>query len=188
MATTSDLKKRMKLELEGEPYTVVDVTSQSPSARGGATLVKTKLRNMKTKQLIAKTFKAGERIKEPDCEIRKCQYLYSENGELYYFMDQESYEQFSLNKEDIEYELGFIRENDEVKMLFHDGSCFGLEVPNTVILEVVNTEPAVKGDTVNNVTKAATLETGLEVQVPLFVEQGQKLVIDTRDCRYLRRG
>ena len=188
MATTSDLKKGMKLELEdGDPYSVVEVTTQSPSARGGATLVKTKLRNIRTKQLIQKTFKAGERIREPDFVVRPCQYLYND-GEFCYFMDEESYEQMLMPPEDVEYELGFIRENDSLRIQLHENKPIGLELPNTVILEVTETEPAVKGDTVNAVTKAATLETGLEVQVPMFVEQGQKLVVDTRDARYLRRA
>ena len=127
-------------------------------------------------------------MREPDFEIRPCQYLYNEMGETYYFMDQESYEQFALNGEDIAYELGFIKENDEVRALIHDGNCIGIEVPSTVIIEVVECELAVRGDTANKVTKAAKMETGLTVQVPLFIEQGQKIVVDTRESRYLRRA
>ena len=135
-----------------------------------------------------KTFKAGERVKEPDFEIRPCQYLYNERGETFYFMDQESYDQFPLNGEDIAYELGFIKENDEVRALFHDGNCIGIELPTTVILEVTECELAVRGDTANKVTKTAKMETGLEIQVPLFIAQGQKLLVDTRESRYLRRA
>ena len=186
--TSSDLKKGARIEIDGDPFSVVDVASQSPSARGGATLIKTKLRNIRTGQLIQKTFKAGERVKEPDFEIRSCQYLYKEMDETYYFMDQESYEQFPLKGEDIAYELGFIKENDEVRALIHDGQCIGIEVPSTVILQVDECEMAVRGDTANKVTKTARMETGLEIQVPLFIEQGQKLVVDTRESRYIRRA
>jgi len=103
-------------------------------------------------------------------------------------MDNENYEQFPLKKDDIADELGFIRANDNVRAVFFDGQCIGIEVPNTVELEVKDCDPGVKGDTVTNVTKAATLETGLEIQVPLFVNSGDKLVVDTRDARYIRRA
>ena len=188
MATTSDLKKGLRIQIDGDPYTVLEVTSQSPSARGAATLVKTKLRNIRSGQLLQKSFKSGERIILPDFEIRPVQYLYHENGEHYHFMDQSSYEQFSMGREEIETELGYIRENDEVRVLLHDGKPIGLEIPNTVILEVVDCDPALKGDTVTAVTKTAVMETGLEIQVPLFVEKGAKLVVDTREARYVRRA
>jgi len=188
MATTSDFKKGLRVELDGEPYVVTDFSTQSPSARGAATLVKAKLRNLRTKQLLSKTFKAGERIKEPNFEIRPCQYLYDEGGETFYFMDDENYEQYPVAKADIAYELGFIRPNDPVRAVFFEEQVIGIEIPNTVVLEVAECEPAIKGDTVNNVTKVAVLETGLEVQVPLFISTGDKLVIDTREARYIRRG
>lgn len=188
MPTTSDFKKGMRIELDGDPYVIVDYSTQTPSARGAATLVKAKVRNLRTKQLISKTFKAGERFKEPNFEIRPCQYLYEEGGETYYFMDDENYEQYPVSRDTIETELGYIRPNDPVRALFFEDQILGIEVPNTVVLEVTECEPAVKGDTVSSVTKAATLETGLEVQVPLFVAPGDKLIIDTRDARYVRRA
>ncbi len=188
MPTTSDFKRGMLIELDGDPMAVEDYTTQTPSARGAATLVKAKLRNLRTKQLLQKTFKAGERVKEPDYEVRSCQYLYAENDEIYYFMDDETYEQWGISKESIEYELGFLRPNDACRAVLFEGQPLGLQLPHTVVLEVTETEPAVKGDTVTNVTKAAVLETGLEVQVPLFVATGDKLVIDTRDARYVRRS
>lgn len=188
MPTTSDFKKGMRIALDGDPYAIVSIQTQTPSARGAATLVKTKLRNLRTQQLLAKTFKSGERFEEPDFEIRPCQYLYDEGGETYYFMDDENYEQYGVARADIETELGYVLPNDKVRAVFFEGQIIGIEVPNTVELEVTETEPAVKGDTVNAVTKAATLETGLEVQVPMFVSQGDRLVIDTRDARYIRRA
>jgi elongation factor P len=188
MPSTSDLKKGTRIELDGTPYAVVDIAVQSPSARGAATLVKTKLRNLRNKQLISKTFKSGERLKDPDFEIRPCQYIYEEGGETYYFMDSENYEQFPLKKDDIAYELGFVLPNDQVRAVFFDGECIGIEVPNTVELTVAECDPGVKGDTVTNVTKNAKLETGLEIQVPLFINPGDKLVVDTREARYIRRA
>lgn len=188
MPSTSDLKRGVRLELDGEPFVVVDVSVQSPSARGAATLIKTKLRNLKTKQLLNKNFKSQERLKDPNFEIRPCQYIYAEGDDTFYFMDSENFEQFPLKKDDIAQELGFIRENDAVRAVFFDGACIGIEVPNTVELEVTACDPGVKGDTVTNVTKSATLETGLEVQVPLFINVGDKLQVDTRESRYIRRA
>lgn len=188
MPSTSDFKKGMRIALEGDPYVIVETQTQTPTARGAATLVKTKLRNLRTQQLLSRTFKAGEKFDDPDFEIRACQYLYDESGETYYFMDDESYEQYAVARDIITYELGFILPNDKVRVVFFEGRVIGVEVPNTVELAVVETEPAVKGDTVSAVTKAATLETGLEVQVPMFVSQSDRLVIDTRDARYVRRA
>lgn len=188
MPTTSDFKKGLRIELEGEPFVIVDVTTQTPSARGAATLVKTRLRNLKTKQLINKTFKSGERLKDPDFEVKPCQYIYDEGGDTYYFMDEENYEQFPLKHNDIESEVGFLKEGASVRAVFFSGQCIGIELPNTVVLEVTECDPGVKGDTVTNVTKTAKLETGSEVQVPLFVETGDKLIIDTRDNRYIKRA
>lgn len=188
MASTTELKRGMRIELDGEPYVVTELHTQSPSARGAATLVKTKLRNLRTKQQVARTFKAGERFKLPDFEIRACQYLYDENGETYYFMDEQSYEQHPVPREMIEYELGFLLPNAPVRAMFFDGQCIGIEVPATVELEVVECEPGHRGDTATHTTKAARLETGLEVQVPLFINPGEKLVIDTREARYVRRA
>ena len=188
MPTTSDLKRGMLIEMDGDPFAVESVSIQTPSARGAATLIRAKLRNLRSKQLLSKTFKAGERVKEPDYEIRPCQYLYDEGGETFYFMDDVSYEQCGMSKDAIAYELDFLRPNDPCRLVFFDGVPLGVQLPNTVVLDVVETEPAHKGDTVNNVTKTATLDTGLEVQVPLFVSQDDKLIIDTRDGRYVRRS
>ena len=187
MPNTGDLKRGLRVQIDGDPFTVLDVKSQSPSARGAATLVKTKMRNIRTGQQVDKTFKSGDQIHLADFEMRPSTYLY-DDGDLYYFMDQESYEQFPLRKEDIEYELGFIRANDEVRALVFEGNCIGIELPQTVVLEVSQCDPGVKGDTVNNVTKPARLETGLEIAVPLFVNEGDKLLVDTRDSRYIKRA
>ena len=188
MTTTSDLKRGMRIEVDGEPFLVIGVTSQTPSARGANTLIKTKLRNIRSKQYVDRTFKAGERVFLADYEVRPSRYLYEEEGATFYFMDEETYEQFPLTKDDIEYELGFLRPNDLVKALTLEGLCIGIELPHTVELLVTKCDPGVKGDTVNNVTKPALLETGLELTVPLFVNEGDRLVVDTRDSRYVRRA
>jgi elongation factor P len=188
MINTSDFKKGTRIELDGEPWQVVEVSTQAAQGRGGNTIVRTRVRNIRTGVMTDRSFKGGERVKEPDFRFQPAEYLYDENGELFYFMDKETYEQFPLRREDIEYELQFLRPNDEVRALVFNDTCIGVELPHTVILEVTDTAPGFKGDTVNAATKPATLETGLEVQVPLFVEVGQKLVIDTREARYIRRA
>ena len=188
MPSALELKKGSLLLLDGDPFTVLETTVQTPSARGGATLVKLKAKNIRTKQILQKTYKAEDRVETPNFEIVPCQYLYNENRENFIFMNNETYEQFSMPGDAIEYELQYIRENDNVQVLLHDGNPIGLQIPNTVTLRVVECEPAIKGDTVTAATKRARLETGLEVQVPLFIEQDTELVIDTRDGRYLKRA
>jgi elongation factor P len=188
MYSTSDFKRGLRIELEGDPYVIAETSMHSAAGRGGNTQVKTRLRNIKTGQLVDRVFKGGDRVKIPDFEMRDAQYLYDENGETYYFMDLESYEQFPLKHDEIEYELGFLRPNDNVRALVFNGACIGLELPHTVELSVAQTDPGVKGDTVSSVTKPATLETGLVIQVPLFIEEGQKLIVDTRESRYIRRA
>lgn len=188
MYSTADFKKGLRIELEGEPYSIVETSMHSAAGRGGNTLVKTRLRNIKTGQLVERQFKSGDRVKIPDFEIRDAQYLYEEGGETYYFMDLATYEQFPLKHDDIEYELGFVRPNDNVRALVFNGNCIGIELPGTVELAVAVTDPGFKGDTVTGATKTATMETGLVLQVPLFIEVGQVLVVDTRESRYIRRA
>jgi elongation factor P len=188
MPTAGDCKKGTRITLDGDPYQVVEYSVQTPSARGAATLVKAKLRNLRTKQLLAKTFKSTDRLEEPDFEIRPCHYLYDVDDETCCFMDDATYEQYNVPRSDVERELGFIRANDPVRAMFFEGNCIGVEIAQTVTLKVVECEPSARGDTVTAVTKGAKLETGLEVQVPQFVSEGDLLVIDTRDARYVRRG
>lgn len=188
MTTSSDLKRGARIELEGEPWVVVDLATQGPTARGGNTLVRVKLRSLRTGQLSDHTFKAGERVQVPDFEIRPSQFLYDEGGELYYFMDQETYEQFPLSRDQLEGALPYLRPNDEVRALFFNGGCIGVELPHTMVLEVREAEQAVRGDTATAAQKTAILETGLEIQVPLFIETGDRIVVDTREARYVRRA
>lgn len=188
MPTAIDLKKGFLLLMDGDPFTVLETSVHTPTARGGATLVKFKAKNIRTKQILQKTYKAEDRIDVPNFEVVPCQYLYNENKENYIFMNNDTYEQFTMTADMIEYELQFIRENDNVQVQLHDGNPIGIVIPNSVTLRVVECEPAIKGDTVTAATKRARMETGLEVQVPLFIEQDTLLIIDTRDGRYLKRA
>lgn len=188
MISTADFKRGLRVELDGDPWQIVDFTQQTASGRGSQTIIRVKLRNIRTHQLLERAFKAGDRLKEPDFAIRPATYSYEEGGETYYFMDLETFEQYPLQRESIEAQLGFIKVNDEVRALVFNGQCIGIDVPQTVTLEVTETQPGFKGDTVNAATKPATLETGLTVQVPLFVESGERVVIDTRESRYVRRA
>lgn len=188
MISTADFRRGLRIEIDGDPWQIVDFSQQTASGRGSQTLIRTKVRNIRTGQQVERVFKAGDRVKEPDFAIRPATYSYEEGGETYYFMDQETFEQYPLQRENIETQLGFIKVNDEVRALVFNGQCIGIDVPQSVTLEVIETQPGFKGDTVNAATKPATVETGLVVQVPLFVETGEKIVIDTRESRYVRRA
>ena len=186
MISTSDFKKGQRFEWNGEPWVVLDSTSQSPSARGGATLVKAKVKNVLTGQFMAVTFKSGEKFREPDIEMRSGQYLY-EDGGFYYFMDSETYDQVPLEADLLGDQTLYLKENLDVRLVYYNEKAVGVELPNTAVYEIVQCEPGIKGDTVSAVTKEAILETGLRVQVPLFLEQNERIKVDTRDGRYLER-
>ena len=187
MISTSNFKRGVRIELDGDPFTIIDLHSQSPSARGANTLVKTKLRNLRTGQLIDRTFKSGEKVDEPDFDIRSAQYLYTD-GESYHFMDDETYEQFFRTVEDLGEQAAYLTENLSIRALIFNDKVIGIELPNTVALTVTLCDPGIKGDTVSSVTKPATCETGLVVQVPLFIEEGDVIQVDTREGRYLSRN
>ena len=187
MISTGDFKKGVRFELEGEPYTILDVASQSPTARGSNTLVKTKLRNMISGQFVARTFKSGEKFNEPDLELRTVQYLYKDDT-FYHFMDTETYDQLELGSAEVGDAANYLVEEATVRVQLYNSRPIAVDVPPTVVLRIVECEPAVRGDTVNAVTKAATLETGLVVQVPMFVESESNIRIDTREGRYLERA
>lgn len=153
--------------------------------RGGA-FVRTKLKNLRTGQVVENTFRSGEKLDEVRLESRQMQYLYFD-GSSYIFMDTETYEQIPISSELIEGVKVFIKENDEVNVLFHDAEPLDINLPTYVILQVVETEPGIKGDTVSGATKPAKLETGLVVQVPLFINEGDMVKIDTRAGEYIER-
>jgi elongation factor P len=184
MISSNDFKTGLTIELDGEVFTVVDFMHVKPGK--GAAFVRSKLKNVKTGQVLEKTFRAGEKMPRAHIERKQMQYLYS-GGDLYYFMDTQTYEQIPIQADLLDEAVKFLKENMEVMVLFHEGSAIGIELPTFVELEVTETEPGFKGDTATGGTKPATMETGAVVQVPLFIEIGDILRIDTRTGEYLSR-
>lgn len=185
MISTNDFRTGLTIELDGDPWQVTDFQHVKPGK--GAAFVRSKLRNLRNGNIQDRTFRAGERVPLAHVETRQMAYLYN-SGEEYIFMDNETYEQISLPASSIEREIKFLKENMNVNVMIVGGETLGVELPVTVELEVVETDPGIKGDTVSGGSKPAKLETGLTVQVPLFVNEGDKLVIDTRKEEYVSRA
>lgn len=185
MISASDFRKGITFEIDGQPYLIVDFQHVKPGK--GAAFVRTKYRNLKTGVLREEAFNPNDKFPKATIETKEMEYLYND-GELYYFMDAETYEQIPLNFEQVEEAIKFLKENDKAVIRFYQGNAFQVDAPNFVELEVIETEPGVKGDTANNVTKAATVETGAVVFVPLFINVGDKIKIDTRSGDYLSRA
>ena len=184
MYSTPDFRKGLKIELNGEPYVMVDFLHVKPG-KGGA-FVRTTLKSMITGNVIDRTFRSGEKVDKPNLEEKQMQYLY-EADDQFHFMDTETYEQSFLTKEQLGDARNYLQENVTVAVLFHDGKPIGVDVPMFVELTVASTEPGVKGDTAGGATKPATLETGMTIQVPLFVNEGDAVKIDTRTGKYMER-
>jgi len=182
--STSDFRKGLKLKIDGEPYYIVDFQHARTAQRRA--FVRTKLKNIKTGAVLEKTFSAGETFEEPDFEDRKMQYLYS-SGEDFFFMDSKTFEQINLRAEQLGDSRWYIKENEEYKILFFEGNPINVDLPTSVVLRIVSTEPGIKGDSVTNITKDATLETGLVTKVPLFIKEGESVKIDTRTGEYIER-
>jgi elongation factor P len=182
--STAQFKNGMHLELDGQVWKIVEFQHVKPG-KGGA-FVRTKLKNAGTGSVVDRTFRAGEKMPRVHTETKNVQYLYDSDDEVV-FMDEESYEQISFRRADVEEELQFLQPSSSVMLLTLDGRPSGIELPASVELAVVETEPGVKGDTVSNVTKPAKLETGAVVQVPLFVNIGDRIKVDTRERRYISR-
>ncbi|PLR84470.1 elongation factor P [Bacillus canaveralius] len=185
MISVNDFRTGLTIEVDGAIWRVLDFQHVKPGK--GAAFVRSKLRNLRTGAIQEKTFRAGEKVAKAQIDNRKMQYLYA-NGDEHVFMDNESYDQIELPANSIEYELKFLRENMEVFIMMYQGETLGIELPNTVVLEVAETEPGIKGDTASGGTKPAILETGLSVQVPFFINQGDKLIINTTDSSYVSRA
>jgi elongation factor P len=174
-----DVKRKTFFELENTPYVCLEAEVSTPTARGAQTLVRLKMRNLLTRAVFDKTFKASDKFKDPDLETVPASYLYGD-GDGYHFMDQESYETVTLSEDMVGDAVYFIVEGAIVQMHKFNGNPIGLELPTHVELKVTYTEPAVKGDTAGaNVTKPATLETGIEIRVPLFIKDGEKVRVST---------
>ncbi len=184
MIAAGDFKNGVTFEMDGQVYQVMEFQHVKPGK--GSAFVRTKLRNVITGATIEKTFSPTDKMPRAHIERKDMQYLYND-GELYYFMDMETYEQLPLNKAQVEDALKFVKENMVCKILSYKGSVFGIEPPTFVELLVTDAEPGVKGDTATGATKNATVETGAIVRVPLFVNQGDTIRIDTRTGEYIER-
>ena len=185
MISAGDLRKGTTFEYEGQVYTVIDFLHVKPGK--GAAFVRTKLKNIVSGGVVEKSFRPTEKFDLAHIEKREYQYLYSD-GDLYNFMDTETFEQIALSAENVGDSLKFVKENEMVKLCSHNGNVFSIEPPITVELQITESEPGVKGDTATGATKPAIVETGASVLVPLFVNQGDKIKIDTRTGEYSSRA
>ncbi len=184
MISAGDFKNGLTIEYDGNVYQILEFQHVKPGK--GAAFVRTKLKNIKSGGVIEKSFRPTEKFPQARIDRKDMQYLYSD-GELYNFMDTESFEQIALNQDEVGDAMKFVKENEMVKICSHNGSVFAVEPPLFVELEITETEPGFKGDTATGATKPATVETGANVNVPLFVNQGDVIKIDTRTGEYLSR-
>lgn len=183
-----NVKRKTLFELDNVPYACMESEVSTPTARGGQTLVRLKIRNLLTNAVFEKTFKAGEKFKEPDLQLVPASYLYSD-GDGSHFLDQDSFETHTLSEEVIGNALDFLVEGALLQLLKFNGNPIGVELPAFVELEVASTEPGVRGDTSSgSVTKAATLQTGLSIRVPLFIKEGEKVRVSTEDRSFAGRA
>ena len=184
MISAGDFRNGVTFDMDGDVFQIIEFQHVKPGK--GAAFVRTKIRNVITGAVLEKTFNPSDKYPTAFVERKDMQYLYKD-GDLYYFMDNETYETIPINKEKLGSSFRFVKENMDVKVLSYKGSVFGVEPPFFVELEVTETDPGFKGDTATNTTKPAILETGAEVKVPLFIEEGEKIKIDTRTGEYMER-
>ncbi|MBE3555971.1 MAG: elongation factor P [Firmicutes bacterium] len=184
MISSNDFRPGVNIEVDGELWQVVEFQHVKPGK--GSAFVRTKLKNLKTGAVQERTFRAGEKVPRAAVETREMQYLYND-GEYYTFMDTNSYEQIQIPASQLEYERKFLKENTNVYVVMYDGNPIGVDLPNFVELEVVETDPGLRGDTATGGSKPATVETGYTVQVPFFINRGDRIRIDTRTGEYLER-
>lgn len=185
MISAGDFRNGVTIEYEGNLFQIIEFQHVKPGK--GAAFVRCKMKNIKTGGAIEKTFRPSEKLPKAHIDRNDMQYLYSD-GELYHFMDVNTYEQIAVDANAVGDTLKFVKENEMVKILAHQGSVFGIEPPINVELEITETEPGIKGDTAQGATKPAIVETGARVMVPLFIEQGEKIRIDTRTGEYMSRA
>jgi elongation factor P len=185
MYSTGDFKKGLKIEIDGTPYAIVDFLHVKPG-KGGA-FVRTKIKNLMTGKVLDQTFRSGEKVKRPDLAEREMQFLYRD-GDSFFMMDNETYEQLALTSEQLGDAVLYLIENLNLKVLFFNQQPVAVEAPNFVELAVAQAEPGVKGDTASGGTKPATLESGAVIQVPLFINEGDRVRVDTRTGTYIERA
>ncbi len=186
MAQATEIKRGDILDMDGAPWLVLETNSQTPSARGASLLVKAKLRNLSSGQVLAKTYPGGDAVDLADCERRPIQFLYRQDADLT-FMDLETYDQMTLTGDIVGDATGYLVDGQELRSLLYNGKILTVELPTTVDLVVVDTAPALKGATAQAQLKPATLETGLEILVPPYLKSGEKVKVDTRDGRFVER-
>jgi len=187
MLTTADFKKGLHILIDGDPYQVLDYSVQTPSARGSATLVRTKVRNIRTDQVFDRAFKSGERFEEPDLEKRDVQFLYAEE-EMLHFMDMASYDQFQMTRESVGEAGRWLADGQALRSMTFNGAVIGLELPPFLEMKVVETDAAVRGDTATGkVLKEARVTSGATVKVPSYLEAGEKILVDTRTGEFVKR-
>jgi len=184
MYSTAEFKKGLKIEIDGSPLTIVDFQHVKPG-KGGA-FVRTKLKNLLTGRVVDQTFRSGERVKKPDLVEKEMQYLYRD-GDRYCLMDNETYEQIMLSGEQVGDAVQFLTENMNLKVLIFNQQPVAVDLPNFVELTVAQAEPGLRGDTATGGTKPATLESGAVIQVPLFINEGDRVKVDTRTGNYIER-
>ncbi len=184
MISTGDFRRGRKLKLDGELWEIVDFQNARTAQRRAK--VTTKLRNVRTGRLLERVFASGETFEEAEYEQRSMQYMYTD-GTTWHFMDNQSYEQVELTRDHLKEYADFLMEESNYRVLYFEGNPISLDLPAAVVLKVTDAEPGIRGDSVSNLTKGATLETGLVVKVPLFIKVGDKVKIDTRSKDYLER-
>ncbi|MCQ2472852.1 MAG: elongation factor P [Saccharofermentans sp.] len=185
MISAGDFRNGLCFEMDSQVYQVVEFQHVKPGK--GAAFVRTKYKNVKTGSVVERSFNPNEKFEQAQLTRQDMQYIYAE-GDLYYFMDQETYEQLPIHQDKIGDGIKFLKEEMVCKVVSYKGDIFQVELPITVVLEITECEPGVKGDTANNASKYATLETGAVVKVPLFVNQNEKIKVDTRTGEYLERA
>ena len=184
MYSTTDFRKGLKIEIDGTPFEIIEFQHFKPG-KGGA-MVRTKLRNILNGRVLDNTFRSGEKVERPNLESRDMQFLYHE-GEQLVFMDMTTYDQMHMDAEATDGKANYLKDGQECRVLLYNEKPLDIEIPASLVLEVTETEPGAKGDTVSNVTKTATLETGVVIQVPIFVNIGDRVKVDTRTNGYLGR-
>ena len=184
MYSTSDFRRGLKIEMDGKPYEIVEFQHVKPG-KGGA-FVRTKLKHILTGRVVDETFRSGEKVGKPDIAMQDMQFLYRE-GSDFVFMDLETYEQKNIPAAQVGDKGGYVKEGETVKVLLYNGELFDMDLPASVALAVVETEPGVQGDRVTGANKPAKMETGIMVNVPLFIAQGERIKVDTRTGAYISR-
>ncbi len=184
MYDTSQFRKGLKIELDGVPYSIVEFQHVSPGK--GSAFVRTRIKNLLRNTVIERTFKSGDKVDTPDMEQREVQFLYID-GDHFYFMDQSNFEQTVLDRSLLAEAADFLHENLVIQVLFHNSKAIAVELPNSVILKIVETDPGLKGDTVSGATKIAMLESGGKISVPLHLKEGEFVKVDTREGTYIEK-